>query len=264
MDIALVANRDHPQVIKILEEIKYLGHKPHLLHPHKIAIDIDNPALNYDLFAVKVSSYSSFHSIAIAEESGIPTINKLDAIKKTHDKIITDIILRKNKIPRPRAYFAESVETLLDLEYSFNFPMILKPYNGSKNEALFVNDIEAIRNTKNFDVLYLQEYIPNDGYDRKIYVVGDEVFGILRQSPLVKSYNSKEDEIRKTYKVPEEIKEMALKCGEIFNLDIYGVDFIENGNETCKVVDINDFPGFRGIEKAGKTIAEYLVNYAKA
>ena len=266
MDIALVANRDHPQVIKILNEIRNLGHKPHLLHPNKIAIDLDNPDLHYDLFAVKINSYCSFHSIAVAEEAGVPTINKLESIKMSQDKIFSDILLRKHNIPRPRAYFAESLKALLKFGHLFNFPMILKPFNGSKNEALLVNNTEEIKRVNNFDLLYLQDFIPNDSYDRKVYVVGDEVFGILRTSPLVKTYRTKEEEDRerKIYKVPEELREIALKCGDIFDLDIYGLDVIENNiSGGFNVVDVNDFPGFRGLNGVGKKIAEYLIDYAK-
>lgn len=262
MDIALVANRDHPEVVHMLEEIKKLGHRSHLLDPKNIAMDLDNPKINYDLFAVKVISYSSYHSIAVAEAAGIPTINHLESIKKVKDKIFTDIILRKHKMPRPRAFFAESYSALVEYENSFHYPMILKPFNGSKNEAYLIHALNEVQSIENYDLLYLQEYIPNDGYDRKVYVIGEEVYGILRPSPLVKKYETKDDEERREYKVQDDVGELALKCGEIFDLEVYGVDFIENKKGEFKIIDINDFPGFRGVKNAGNKIARYLIDRA--
>src|SRR6056297_3413774 len=135
MKIGLVASRDHPQVRKVIKEIRQEGHTPALIHPHQICVDYNNLNFDYDLYAVKVTSYSSLHSIAIAEENGIPTVNKTDAIRISQDKIFCDILLRKHGLNTPHSYFTENPESLYCIRDRLQFPMVAKPFNGSKNEA---------------------------------------------------------------------------------------------------------------------------------
>lgn len=262
MKIALVANRDHPQVRKIIKEIKNMGHKPAIIHPHQIFVDYNNLNMDYDLYAVKVNSYSSLHSIMIAEENGIPTVNKCDAIRISQDKIFCDILLRKHNIPIPHTYFTEHIDSVKGLRKKLKFPMVVKPYNGSKNIVYKVKDFDELINF-NFDkLLYFQNFIPNDGYDRKIYCVGDEVFGVKRISPLIKTFENKADEERTPMEINKEIVDLTLKVGEIFGLEIFGIDILPYKGSYV-VLDVNDFPGFRGVKEAGKAIARYLISAAK-
>ena len=82
---------------------------------------------------------------------------------------------------------------------------MIKPYCGSKNRARLVHNMMGLKNACNGRMLYMQEYIPNGGYDTKIYVVGDEIYGLKRPSPLVKSYKKKEDEERIPFSVRKAI-----------------------------------------------------------
>jgi len=140
--------------------------------------------------------------------------------------------------------------------------MVIKPYNGSKNVVYKVKDFDELVDF-NFDkLLYFQNFIQNDGYDRKIYCVGDEVFGVKRISPLIKTYENKADEERTPMEINDEIIDLTLKVGKIFGLEIFGIDILPY-KDSYVVLDVNDFPGFRGVKEAGKAIARYLIDAAK-
>jgi ribosomal protein S6--L-glutamate ligase len=62
--------------------------------------------------------------------------------------------------------------------------------------------------------------------------------------------------------VSEEVREIALRCGRLFGLGLYGVDLVE-GPDGPVVVDVNYFPSYIGVEEAAPLIAAYIADYAR-
>ena len=62
--------------------------------------------------------------------------------------------------------------------------------------------------------------------------------------------------------VSEEVREIALRCGRVFGLGLFGLDLIE-GPDGPVVVDVNYFPGYKGVPEAAPLIADYITDYAR-
>jgi ribosomal protein S6--L-glutamate ligase len=58
-------------------------------------------------------------------------------------------------------------------------------------------------------------------------------------------------------------RDIVLKCGEVLGLHLYGVDLVRTEQGPC-VVDVNYFPGYKGVPGAAKLIADYVYRYAVA
>jgi ribosomal protein S6--L-glutamate ligase len=58
-------------------------------------------------------------------------------------------------------------------------------------------------------------------------------------------------------------RDIVLKCGEVLGLYLYGVDLVRTDRGPC-VVDVNYFPGYKGVPGAAKLIADYVYRYAVA
>jgi ribosomal protein S6--L-glutamate ligase len=58
-------------------------------------------------------------------------------------------------------------------------------------------------------------------------------------------------------------RNIVLRCGRVLRLHLYGVDLVstENGPQ---VVDVNYFPGHKGVPGAAKLVADYVYRYAVA
>jgi ribosomal protein S6--L-glutamate ligase len=95
-----------------------------------------------------------------------------------------------------------------------------------------------------------QEYVESDSV-LKVYVVGDQVFGVRRPGPLGL------DGPPEPTLISADIRHLALRCGEIFDLEIYGVDVVE-GPYGPVVVDVNYFPSFSGVAKAAECLADAI------
>jgi ribosomal protein S6--L-glutamate ligase len=97
--------------------------------------------------------------------------------------------------------------------------------------------------------LVIQSYVPNEGADRKLYVVDDQVFGLLCPSRL----SAGDPEDRVPIGVPEKWRALALQVGRALNLRAYGVDLVLSP-EGPVIVDVNPFPGFRGVPGAAEAL----------
>jgi len=59
-----------------------------------------------------------------------------------------------------------------------------------------------------------------------------------------------------------EWRKLARRVGEIFGLDIYGLDVVETSNGPI-VVDINDFPSFEHVPGAVSRVSNYILHIAE-
>jgi ribosomal protein S6--L-glutamate ligase len=105
--------------------------------------------------------------------------------------------------------------------------------------------------------LLAQSYIDNTGFDIKLYVVGTEVYAVAKRSPLHPDVVVDKRLIPMTL----ELRELALRVGKIFGLDIYGLDVVETSHGPV-VVDINDFPSFGQVPQAEALLSAYVLQIA--
>ncbi len=102
----------------------------------------------------------------------------------------------------------------------------------------------------------VQEHVPGPGEDLKVYVVGNHVHAVRKPF-------SPDSFTRPGRPVPvtDEVREVALRCGAALGLGLYGLDVIESPDGPV-VVDVNYFPGYKGVPDAPALIADYIERYA--
>lgn len=97
-----------------------------------------------------------------------------------------------------------------------------------------------------FEGPYLvEEFIPNDGFDHKLYVAGRSVWGLLKPSSLIAPHvlgdaGKKTGDSRELRLTPEEI-DLALMTARVTGLHLLGLDVVHGTNGPV-VVDVNVFP----------------------
>ena len=68
---------------------------------------------------------------------------------------------------------------------------------------------------------------------------------------------------RETFEVTEEIKNFSKILSAELNLKIFGFDMVcPLDTDKFSIIDLNDFPSFRGIPNVEKDLKEYIENYA--
>ena len=104
--------------------------------------------------------------------------------------------------------------------------------------------------------MLIQEYISGNDEILKVYVIHEQVTAVHK--PL-----SPTSSMRRSRPCPvsPEVREIALSCGQVFGLGLYGLDVIESPGNPM-VVDLNYFPSYQGVPEAAGLMADYIEGYA--
>jgi ribosomal protein S6--L-glutamate ligase len=99
----------------------------------------------------------------------------------------------------------------------------------------------------------VQKFHDNDGWDYKLYVVGARVLAVRRRSPLGPGSGSKIGV--HVASLPSQWVALARTTGKAFGLEVYGVDLLHTRDGPL-IVDVNPFPGGRGVDGMASALAE--------
>jgi len=139
-------------------------------------------------------------------------------------------------------------------------PLLVKPYMGHRGAGIsIVHDGAQLQAAAASAVcpMLVQEHVPGPGEDLKVYVVGDQVFAVS------KPFSETSFTVAgRPVPVEPEVRDAALRTGSALGLGLYGLDVIESPDGPV-VVDVNYFPGYKGVPDAAALIADYIDAYAQ-
>jgi glutathione synthase/RimK-type ligase-like ATP-grasp enzyme len=288
--IILSAKQDHYIVKNLIELIRKVPEIDLKIHdPKADFLDLEN--LNnlfedVDLLVVKVGGDASMDLLHYAKLNSIPTIQNIDTILLCKNKVALDHAMRKifnqNKEIKDDFALAHSWTYSLDVVEDFvqwaddKLPIVLKSHyqHEEYNRFNFLmrepNEIDTFLDLYGkylFTDLYIQKFIECDGIDRKVYVIGENVFGVKRENPIYiylrdhpKSIDVEKIETS-PYEISKTIKDLALLLSKELDLNLFGFDLIKSKkDDKYYLIDLNDFPGFRGVKNASLKIFNYIMN----
>jgi ribosomal protein S6--L-glutamate ligase len=249
----------------VVDVLRSWGHRVDVLRPNGMVADLwdllPTDVARYDAVVLKtVSSGPGLSLLEAAGAAGVTTVNDHRAIRLARDKAVAAVRARAAGIPFPKTWFAAQ-SALLDQIPADAYPLVIKPNDGSGCEQIFRVDTPAELAELDIDDsgwLLAQPYLPNPGYDVKLYNTGDEVFATVKRSPLHPGADVVEEQIE----VTPELRALALAVGEAFGLDIYGLDVIETA-EGWVVLDVNDFPSFGMVPEAAHRLARTVLRVTR-
>lgn len=210
----------------------------------------------FDVVVARGRSWSVLSLLSWAEARGVPTLNTRAAIARVHNKADMAVALKMAGIPTPVTRFGSPRELARRLPRP-NFPLILKPVFGDNGNGLrVVQDAAELESMPWPDsVVLAQKFEPNDGYDVKLYCIGEEVWVVRKPSaPISKgAANGVAERVQTT----AQLRSLARHCGELFGLELYGVDCIETPTGLV-VIEVNDFPNYSAVPEASEKLADYV------
>jgi ribosomal protein S6--L-glutamate ligase len=245
----------------VVDVLRSWGHEVDVLRPHGVVADLWDllftASTRYDAFVLKTVSDGPGQTLLdAAGAAGLTTVNDSRAIRLARDKAVAAVRARAAGIPFPKTWFA-SRTALLDQIPADAYPLVVKPNNGSSLKD--VHRVDSPEELARLDIddgtrMLAQPYLPNPGYDLKVYNTGDEVFATVKRSPLHPGAAVVEEQIP----VPPGLHALALAVGRAFGLDIYGIDVVETPDGYV-VLDVNDFPSFGRVPRAAEQLARTVL-----
>ena len=292
-NVVFSAREDHEVIKVVINRLKSLPDvNLHFHDPTKKFFNLSRMPKSIkeaDLIIVKVRNDCSIDLLHYAKTNKIPTLHNVDTVLMCKNKISLDYALRRvfkthpqisKKFSFPNSWNNNVTNVLKFKSWaSAKLPIVIKSHyqHDKYNRFNFlVKKIEEVDTFCNkykhllyYDV-YIQKFIECDGFERKVYVIGDKVFGIIRENPIYIFLRSKPNKIdvdtikRKEFKISEEIREFAEILSKELNLKIFGFDLVKlKDKNRFYLIDLNDFPGFRGIRNVENTLSSYLTEYIR-
>jgi len=229
-----------------------------VIHPPERMLDLSRIHVEHDIYVLRHTSGLSLSLAGALHTLGALIVNPYPVSAALRDKIITSRILQSAGVRTPETYVASDPQQLLPLLDSG--PLVIKPYQGAGGHHVRViqNPADLAEVNCGRDPAFAQRFLANDGRDRKIYAIGGQLFGVKKVFPR----RTEEEKHGEPFALTPELREMALKCGRAFGIDLYGVDIIESEG-TAYVVDMCSIPGFKGVTDAPRLLMQYFLAAAE-
>lgn len=210
----------------------------------------------HDLYVLKSGTEAALSVAGALEAAGAAVLNPYPVAAACRDKVVASKVLAAAGVPVPETYVTarpRALAPLLD-----RGALVLKPYRGSQGIG-----VRVVTTRRELDQIHeggpilAQRYHKPRGRDRKLYRIGDEIFGVARVWP-ARTY---EEKLGEPFTVEPELRELVLRCGQAFGISLYGVDVVVA--ERPYVVDMSSFPGFKGVPRAPERLADYIYRAAR-
>jgi RimK family alpha-L-glutamate ligase len=265
----------------VRRELKDRGFNVDYLAPWDISLPDYDP--DYELCYVpsnmlhRGSTFELVHRLLILrriEESAI-VVNPVESMLN-YSKEHLSLQLNKLGISHPETLITENIKTAAGFASSLlaeGKDVVIKPICLSRGTG--VSKLSWIRSredltqyllwyTRNFGegVFYLQEYVPNLGYDVRCLVVDGEVVGReARSNPEDFRYNVAAGGKAESFE-NDVYDELAVRVADAVGLNITGLDILPQENGEPMVLEANCYPGYKALmETTGIPVHKLIVDY---
>jgi ribosomal protein S6--L-glutamate ligase len=242
---------DRPVLAEVISNLRADGFEVETGIAETFAARPETLRVDADLYVLKSHSAMWLNLAAVLDAQSARILNSYASCVATLNKIRTAARLHAAAIPIPRSWVTGDLAHLSECDT----PLLIKPNIGRSGLGIqLVRDRRELATTKVADGMLVQELIDPAADELKVYVVGEQVFGIRKD---------RESGVREPAEIEPAVGDMARRCGHALGLDIFGVDvmFPEAGPV---VVDVNYFPSFKGVAAAPRALSDFIGTYARA
>jgi ribosomal protein S6--L-glutamate ligase len=246
-----------PVLVEAFDLLEARGFEVRSGIPEEMLVEPDGIEVDHDLYLLKSHTELSLSVAGVLHSRGARLLNPYPACIATQNKIVAAGRLRAAGVPIPRCWVTGDLASLESVVAQR--PLIIKPYMGHRGAGIHVvRSRDQLREVPTpAGPVLIQEHVEGNGEDLKVYVVGDEVFAVRK--PFSASSFTRPG---RPCAVDAEVRDIALRCGRAMGLGLYGMDLIESETGPV-VVDLNYFPGYKGVPRAASLIADYVERYAR-
>jgi ribosomal protein S6--L-glutamate ligase len=245
-----------PVLVEVFDILRQRGFQLESAIPEEMVVRPDRLSVEHDLYVLKSHTELALSLAGVLAAEGARLLNPYASCLSTQDKIVASRRLRAAGVPAPRTWVTGQLSSLEPIVEER--PLVVKPYRGHRGA-----DVTVIRSAADLAALgqptvpmLVQEHVDGEVDDLKAYVVGTEVFAVRKPfSPTSFTRPGRPCE------VSSELRDIARACGRALGLGLYGVDLVESADGPV-VVDVNTFPGYKGVPDVAPLIADYIEEFA--
>ncbi|MDH6128861.1 alpha-L-glutamate ligase [Kitasatospora sp. GP82] len=253
----LTAAPDHPLLAATAALLAEDGHIVEQLTPDQQA-DASSLA---DVYLLKSRTPAALALAGRLEALGAPVVNSAASTGFCQDRVRMAGLADRAGLPFVATTELPDLDALL-AQGPVRSPLVVKSRHSRRGDlvARVADEVRLRELAARWpgEPVVVQDLAPGSGWDHKLWVVAGEVFAELRHSELAPGERLPS---RSIDELPLGWDELALDVGEVFGLDVYGVDILDIGGAPL-IVDVNAFPGIRGQRGATTALARLALEAA--
>lgn len=239
-------------------------------------------ALDADRILVRTMPYGSLEQVIFRMDLlhrwhavGKPVLNPPRAAETCVDKYLATALLEANGMSVPPTVVCQDSDTALAAFETLGKDVVIKPLFGSEGRGMVrVSDYEmAWRSCRTLErvgaVLYVQKFIPHEGYDLRAFVMGGRVLAAMRRHANGDwRTNVAQGGMGEKIKLSADEEKLALRAAQVVGASLCGVDLLPGKDGRLYVLEVNAVPGWRalapvtGIDIAAETLRYLVHEYA--
>ncbi len=252
----------HAQPRGLITALQALGHSVTVIDPETQSFSVADLswAAEIDVALARGRSWGVLCLLDWMERLQVPVINRRAAIASVHNKAEMSVALAAAGVPTPRTWLGSPSHIARQL-CAADFPVIIKPVFGDNCRGLELactrEQLSAVDWPEAMAVV--QTFIPGMAFDLKLYCIGREVWAVRKPSPLAaKRMPELSRHLPQAVPLTDAARDLALRCGEVFGLDLFGVDCIETDAGPL-VIEVNEFPNYSAVPGADDKLCNFVL-----
>lgn len=198
--------------------------------------------------------------------AGVKVVNPPRAIEIAVDKYLATTRLAAAGLLVPRTMVCQSAQEALQAYAELGNDVVVKPLFGSEGRGIerlsdsgnAEHTLKTLADTNS--VIYLQEFIPHEGCDLRLLVIGDEVLGMKRCNHFDWRTNISRGAAAQPLTVTDELAHFAIRSAAAVGATIAGVDVLPARDGSLYAIEVNAVPGWHALSTVTEAdIAELVL-----
>lgn len=209
--------------------------------------------------------------LARLEASGKVVLNPARAIEAAVDKYLTSAKLHAAGLATPRTVVCQTPSAAMEAFEQLGGDVVVKPLFGGEGRGIArLNDAAIAQRSFSLlvglgAVLYVQQFVPHDGYDLRVLIVGEQMWAMRRRNELDWRTNVSRGAIAESVELQPEWAEMARRAAQVIGAPIAGVDLLPGRDGRVYAIEVNAVPGWQALSRVLQVdVAHCVLDYTAA
>ncbi len=246
-----------------------VGGTDHSLHAAQIELDAMDALLVRSMPPGSLEQVVfRMDALAQLEASGVRVVNPPKAIEIAVDKYLATARLQAAGLLVPPTIVCQTATEALAAFKTLGGDVVIKPLFGGEGRGITrVTDAAIARRIAMAleqigSVLYVQQFIPHDGVDWRLMVIGDEVLGMKRINPDDWRTNISLGARPAPLEVTVELAQLARRAAAAVGASVAGIDLLPGRDGRLYAIEVNAVPGWRALtEVTGVEVAKRVLKH---
>src|SRR5271157_3798768 len=274
--VAIMANRDFELMDAIKTQLELLHEIEVISYPIDVTLSQSKftkalQAQNAAFLLSKVTTDLQLNSrlFLAMQAAKIPTINSIFAMHTLDTRKRTFLYLHKHcpEVLTPQFYLSVK-EAIRALNKGKKILLKRNAHNIPKDRRFLgvaedAKDLKLMLEGVRKDEIFLQEYMgPCENTVYKVYFIGHLAMALKSIKLKENAFTARnENDIQERFELRIPLEESYREMGQVLRMNAYGIDYVVAEDGLEYVVDVNDFPSYRGIDEALNLLCDFLIRH---